>query len=418
MLRYLYFFFVLLLVPLFSAVVEGAVPSQPEENLSVSIVRSRRGMVRQWINTSGFIVPQALVKVNSLTEGYIFGDLSEVGFSVKEKEILCTLHNKLSGFDLERKKAVLEVRESLLNKLELSAEKETILAVALAERDYIVAQSDLGSTRLAYEGKKALGVSGMLAGQELQLAKAEYEKAKANAEFLNSVREVRQSELKNKIWLMDLQRVRAERDGAKVDLDGSRYLQTLLTVTAPVTGIVVKRLVERGDWVTTGRELFQIADVSSMHCNCFLDERSIIGLKPGQKVELIHFDNGTSYEGRVEIVSPAIDPEKGGHLVRIVIHNPDERILIGGYLSCRILVLEKTGIVTLPMKSVLSDEGSSYVYIVTDENKVVKQPVQTGIVEEGQVEIISGLAPGKSVVVDGVYNVKDGLEVTVTLEVE
>jgi multidrug efflux pump subunit AcrA (membrane-fusion protein) len=71
---------------------------------------------------------------------------------------------------------------------------------------------------------------------------------------------------------------------------------------------------------------------------------------------------------------------------------------------------------TLPMDSVVVRDGYSYVFVVSDDQKVERRRVQTGDIREGRVEIIDGLRGGENVVERGAGFLQDGDKITVVNE--
>jgi len=64
----------------------------------------------------------------------------------------------------------------------------------------------------------------------------------------------------------------------------------------------------------------------------------------------------------------------------------------------------------VPASAIVTGAEGEAAFIVVD-GRAVRREVETGVVSEGRIEIVSGLAPGESVVVVGNHNLRDGARV-------
>ena len=68
-----------------------------------------------------------------------------------------------------------------------------------------------------------------------------------------------------------------------------------------------------------------------------------------------------------------------------------------------------------PIASVVIQDGYSYLFVVTDQQTVQRRRVETGMVKENSIEIVSGIQPGERIVEKGAGFLKDGDRVNVVI---
>ena len=91
--------------------------------------------------------------------------------------------------------------------------------------------------------------------------------------------------------------------GPSSDISGQKYFYQY--ITAPVSGIVVSRWVNKGNTVSPGQQMLTIADLNDLWVIANIDETEIIRVKPGQRVD-IHVDaTNETLQGRVEYIVPS-----------------------------------------------------------------------------------------------------------------
>lgn len=202
----------------------------------------------------------------------------------------------------------------------------------------------------------------------------------------------------------DVDRLTATRDAAvarvkvaKAQLGEMQARVRRLNVVAPEAGLVLERMVEPGEIVSSGSgTIFRLAKGGEMEMLAQLGEANLASISPGATAEVTPVGSSTAITGTVWQVSPVIDPQTRLGIARIALpYTPDVRP--GGFASAAIT----SGAVVapvLPESAVFSDASGSYVYIVGKDNKVKRQDVATGDITEDGLVILSGLQGNERVV--------------------
>jgi len=195
----------------------------------------------------------------------------------------------------------------------------------------------------------------------------------------------------------DLDRKRATRDAAaarvrvaQAQLGATRARIGRLDVRAPTAGLVLSRSVEAGQVVGPGSgALFRIAAGGEMELRARLPQSDLARLRAGVPAVVTPVGSTQSYQGSIWQISPIVDPQSRQGEARILIpYNMELRP--GGFASAEI----RAGSVTaplLPESAVQSDTRGTFVYLLDNENKVVRRDVRIGEVSDRGVAIAEGL---------------------------
>ncbi|HUG97782.1 MAG TPA: efflux RND transporter periplasmic adaptor subunit [Gammaproteobacteria bacterium] len=107
----------------------------------------------------------------------------------------------------------------------------------------------------------------------------------------------------------------------------------LVTIPAPVSGVVIERLAALGDYVETGQPIYRLVDLSRLWAQLEVYESDLQWLAVGQQA---HFSTqsypGERFEGTVSFIDPTLDDRKRTARVRVDIANPEGRLKPGMFV--------------------------------------------------------------------------------------
>ena len=203
-----------------------------------------------------------------------------------------------------------------------------------------------------------------------------------------------------------LKNARAQHDDAAYQLDKTR-------IVSPIAGIVQRRLLSVGDYVTRGQPMFEIVQSDKLHAYLPFPETVAASLKPGQTAYMRLPGRDTqSLTGQVTDIRPMVGNRS--HAIHAIVEfdNPGDW-RPGGSITGVIVVAEREGSVTIPELAVVRRPAGEVVYVV-DGDTVAERPVASGIRRDGWVEILEGLSAGDTVAKDGAGFLTDGARVRLT----
>ncbi|HEX4959702.1 MAG TPA: efflux RND transporter periplasmic adaptor subunit [Thermoanaerobaculia bacterium] len=169
-------------------------------------------------------------------------------------------------------------------------------------------------------------------------------------------------------------------------------------LTAPFGGIIRERLANAGDYVAVGTPIAVLVQVHPLRLRLAVPEREAAGVKVGQSVSL-HVEGETArHEGKVVRISPSISEDNRTLMVEAEVPNPDGRLRPGSFARAEIIVQAADPAVLVPASSIVTFAGIDKV-IGVEGGKAVEKRVKTGRRAGDRIEIVDGIKPGDSVVV-------------------
>jgi cobalt-zinc-cadmium efflux system membrane fusion protein len=218
----------------------------------------------------------------------------------------------------------------------------------------------------------------------------------------------------------DVQEAEAAVASAEADVRASRStLQALdatdtasdnsqLSLRAPISGMVIERTALLGQLAEPAQSLFKIADLSNVWLNVHAFERDAVRLQPGKtaKVTLPALP-GRTFQAKIILIGKQVDTASRTIPVRIAIANSSGVLRPGMSATAWVPLGESSQqIITIPAASVQRIENQWYVFIPKSQDTFELRQVGRGRDLEGEIEIVTGLKSGETVVVDGAFLLK------------
>jgi len=188
------------------------------------------------------------------------------------------------------------------------------------------------------------------------------------------------------------------------------------SVTAPISGLVTRKMVNPGELTGPTQLAFVIMDMDTVKVEVDLPEEIFHSLKPGGG-GMITFDAlpDKSYTGEITRIYPTIDPASRTCKVEFSLKNPGLDLRSG--MTARVRVVEKTRDSTLsvPKSALIQGEQGYFVYRIPADT-VERTPVTLGIEGDLVFEITEGVSAGDKVVTTGLTGLRNGMRVKISEE--
>jgi RND family efflux transporter MFP subunit len=203
---------------------------------------------------------------------------------------------------------------------------------------------------------------------------------------------------------------RAAVEAARADLETSRLRLQFARVTAPDDGVITSRTVTVGQIAQAGAEMLRLLREGRIEWRGDVPEMRLGEVKAGQTVTVTSVD-GATFKGTIRVVAPTIANASRTGLVYVDL-SADERLRPGMFARGDIEIGRGPAL-TVPLESVVSADGYSYVFVLGTGNLVERRRIEIGAVRGTDIAVISGLHAGDNVVVEGAGFLKDGDRVNV-----
>ncbi len=156
--------------------------------------------------------------------------------------------------------------------------------------------------------------------------------------------------------------------------------------------------------------LIRLMNLREMKVKLNVSERDISKLQKGLRAIVnIDSEKDTNFFGRITFLSPEADQFSGTFLCEITLKNPGNILKHNQFCRLKLLTKTRKNAITLPHSAVVN---SNAIFLVRN-NKAKKKTVQTGITNENEVEIISGIEENDEVIIEGNIGLRDDDEVCV-----
>lgn len=330
--------------------------STAKAGVATSVPPSSSTSARQLLGTVTFDQTR-LAMISPLTDGVITEVLKDVGDSVEEGEIVASIQSVEFA----------EARSALQK-----AEAESELALQTVKRE-----EDLYTRQIS--------------------ARQDLEQARAAATVATS--EVT-------VALQRLQSLGFDR----AEANGKSKSDASLPVRAPFSGTIIECLVARGTSASPGTPLFRIADLSTMWMIVSVPESLLTAVQPGRSVST-RFDAypGMAFEGKVEWVSPSVDPQTRMVQARVELANSLGLLKDGLFGHANLQGGGEGTAMSVPASAIQDVDGTTVVFRKLEDDLFEARRVEIGDRDGDQALVLAGLAPDEEIVTEGSYVVKSEL---------
>jgi multidrug efflux system membrane fusion protein len=211
---------------------------------------------------------------------------------------------------------------------------------------------------------------------------------------------------------------RAAVKSAEVNLNYCRIL-------SPLDGRVGIRQVDQGNYVTPGdtNGIVVITQLKPISVLFTVPEDNLQAiakrLQTGATLPTTALDRGGATkiaDGTLQTFDSQIDPTTGTIKLRAIFPNEDEALFPNQFVNVRLLLDTHKDVTTMSTAGIQRGVPGTFVYLVNADNTVSVRPVKLGITDGDRVEVLSGLAPGDRVVIDGADKLRDGAKINLRQE--
>lgn len=331
---------------------------------------ARRGDIVQVVNATGEVTPLQLVNVGAQVSGQIEKLHVRLGQEVQKGDMIAEIDSTTQLNELNINKAKLDTYKAQLNS------KQITLNVAQKQ----------------YDREKALFAKEATSRENLENAEDAYAAAKAAVNELESL--IKQTQIAV--------------NTSEVNLGYTK-------ISAPLNGTVVSVHVEEGQTVNANQTtptIVQIADLNSMLINLEISEGDISRVKPGMVVEYsILGEPGMVFSTSLQSIDPGLTTltdknyDQSGstdtsnsavyYYGKLVVDNQERHLRIGMTVQSTITIAQARDVLILPSIAIENRGGSHFVRVLGKNKQVEERQVETGLSDNMNTQIISGLKEGE-----------------------
>ena len=322
--------------------------------IDVVVVRATEGTVQSTLEISGTLAARSRVGVKPKLPGRLERVLVDIGDRVTAGQVVATL-----------------------DRGEVDAQVDAaVAAVAVAHAALESAEAALANAETEHERAKTLFDAGALPRQRLDTAQTAHRAAVAQRDL-----------------------AKANRTQAEAAVRRAREVQGDATLHAPVAGYIVERNYDPGS-IPGDRPVVVVADIRELKLEAGVSELEAGRLKKGLPALVsVQAKPGETFSAQLAAIAPEVDPRNRHFRIEVRVPNPDTALLAGMYATARVVLDTADGAIAVPREAVVTRDGQR-VALKVDGDKVTPVTVVEGLTDGRQVQIVSGLKAGDTVLAD------------------
>jgi multidrug efflux pump subunit AcrA (membrane-fusion protein) len=373
--------------------------------VTVQAAKVEKKSIRQVITTQAVLFPKNQAAITPKIVAPVKEFYVNRGSKVHAGQLLAVIENR----DLAA--AATETKGSY-NQAEATYQIETTSALPeewqKAEYDLKASKENLDAQQKIFDSRQKLFNEGALPRKDydasvvaLTQAKSQYDIAAMHMQALQSAGKKEQ-----------LKSAQGQLTSAKGKYEGAVAQFGYSEIRSPINGVVTDRPTYPGETPPPGVPMLTIMDNASVIAKSHIPQEQAAQLKPGNAAT-IKGPGDVDVDGKVTLVSPALDPNSTTVEVWVEAPNPDGRLRPGSSVSVEMAAQTVNNAIVVPASALLkSAEGATTVMIV-ENGKAVQKEVETGIREGNSVQITKGLSGNETVIVNGSYALPDKTKVKI-----
>jgi len=195
---------------------------------------------------------------------------------------------------------------------------------------------------------------------------------------------------------------------AELQLIEAQLLKT--EIRAPFGGVIGLRWVSPGSYLSSQTRIASLHDLDPAKIDFSVPERYSGLMRIGEEITFTVEGHEQVFSGTIYAIEPSVDAASRSLRMRARSPNSNGTLLPGTFANVDLAVRSATGALTVPAIAVIPELGGKKVYVY-EMGKAVPKTVTTGIRNEREVEITSGLEAGDLVITTGILQLQPDLEV-------
>lgn len=357
--------------------------SVPLERLRLATV-SRGDFIRD-VAVRGRVVAAVKPTVYAPADGVVTLEVN-AGDTVEQGAVIARVHSPTLSNLLDQEKATLERMQTELTRQDIERKKRELqnkqttdmarVAIRAAERELRRAEASWAEQIISRQDYEK-------AGDDLARAQLEFAHAQQNAR------------LESESLEFDLKTRELERDRQALMVDDLERRVGELQVLSPVSGMVGALAVEQKAQVSENQPLLTVVDLTALEIEVQVPQEYGDDLGLAMPAQLSF--GGSRYDGEITAISPEVNENQVSARVRFIGEVP-QGLRQNQRVSARILLESREGVLKVQRGQFVDSGGGRIAYVV-DGDVARRRDIEIGAASVGEVEILSGLAEGQTIII-------------------
>jgi len=329
------------------------------------------------------------------------------GSHVREGELLAVLeHQDLAAAAVDTKGTYDQAQATY----EISTGADLPAEMQKAQLETQAAKQLLDAQQKVYDSRQELFQQGALPRKELDQAGVDLTQARNKYAMAQKHLEAMQAIGKQQL----LKSAAGQLESAKGKYLGATAQLSYSEIRSPMDGVIADRPLYPGEMAAAGSPLLTVMDVSQVIARAHIPQPDAALLKLGDKATITTPGENQPTEGKVTVISPALDPNSTTVEVWVQAKNPEQRLKPGTSVQLSMLARTIPEALVITAASLLTaEDGTTSVMLAGSDNRAHQKPVKVGVHQGDQVQIVEGVQASDRVVASGAYGLPDNTKIKV-----
>ena len=390
--------------------ISGACSSdKPAEQPAVSVQAApvEKTTIQHVVDVQAILFPRQQAAIVPKISAPVQKFLVKRGSAVKEGQLLAVLENRdLSAAAQDTKGAYDQAQATYETTTAASLPEE----IQKAEADAQQAQQALDAQEKVFQSRQQLFEQGALPRKELDQsrvditqARNQYAIAKKHLDALLAIGKPQ-----------ELKAAAGQLESAKGKYLGAQAQLSYSEIRSPISGFITDRPLYPGEMASAGAPLLTVMDISSVIAKAHIPQDEAAALNVGDQGTMTVPGIDQPIQGKVTVVSPALDPNSTTVEVWFEAKNPKHELKPGASVHLSLTAQTVKDALVVPVTSVLTaPDGSTTVMIAGSDGLAHQQAVKVGIRNGDDVQIVEGVSANDKVVTSGAYGLPDKTKIKI-----
>lgn len=184
-------------------------------------------------------------------------------------------------------------------------------------------------------------------------------------------------------------------------------------VIAPFDGVIGLRYVSEGALIATSTPIANLYNISPAKIEFAIPGRYSMLVKPKQKIKFTVESDTSIFTGEVYAIEPQIDANTRTIKIRALAENSKGFLLPGQFVRVELILGSTANAILVPTEAVIPELNGHKVFVL-ENGKAKEVIVQTGVRDNLNLEIVSGLHPNDTLITTGILQLKPGIDIKIT----
>jgi HlyD family secretion protein len=378
-----------------------------EPTVSVQVAPVEKTTIQHTIQTEAILFARQQAAIVPKISAPVAKFLVKRGSRVHEGEVLAVLENRDLSAAVQDTKGAFDQQQA---SYETTTRAGLPQEIQKTEADVQQARQALDAQEKVFESRQKLFDQGALPRKELDQsrvditqARNQYDIAKKHLDDLMAIGKEQ-----------ELRAAQGQLESAKGKYLGAQAQLSYSEIRSPIDGVITDRPLYPGEMATAGTPLLTVMDLSSVIAKAHIPQAEAAQLNVGDKGTITVPGIEEPIEGKVTVVSPALDPNSTTVEVWLETKNPKRALKPGTSVKVAFEAKTVKDALVVPASAVIpGPDGSLAVMVAGADGRAHQTPVKVGIRQGDDVQILEGVTEKDKVIADRAYGLPDKTKIKI-----